>query len=164
MALNAVEFNVFTEDEKSAIMFLGKEKSLDSTFVLKCVRFLYKNDLNVLRARTVVKSRDGKQPMTPKKRNIISSAFGCRMEKYKDQMSDVELNLRWNDKAIVDHIQNGIQNTVKYLNKASEVEAPVAIDDNRTEIETFYVDADGNIYECDPLIQSDNPNDLISEE
>lgn len=104
------------------LMGLGKAKKLDSTFVKDCLRFLYKNDLNALKHITVKKAVDGKTVMPTEKREMIAAALRFRLSRFKDDFSALELHERSKDAKIDEHIQNGLQNTIKMLNKCEKVD------------------------------------------
>lgn len=124
-------------------MCLESDAKFDSTFVKNCVRFLYKDSLHVLKYKTVSKYRGGKTPMTPEKKNIVAAALKYRLDRYKDELGVTEIAKRSSESKINEHLQNAIQNTVKFLNSNGELPATTTTstsndhDENRAEMDDF---------------------------
>lgn len=58
---------------------INDKKEKDSSFVLKCLHILYKNDLTVLNKRCATKTKPTKQELTPDKKSIINELFFERL-------------------------------------------------------------------------------------
>lgn len=119
---------MFTEDERHALISMGRTESKDSTYVLKSIEFLYKNEMDKLPNRTAVKNTSVKRRITPKKRQIISALMAFRMNKYKDAMGVTELANRSSEKKLNLLIQNAIQNLIRPKKQAKFIEEEIEVE------------------------------------
>lgn len=72
----------FTSSELKDLASINVGSRSDSTFILHCVNFLYKDNIGVLKDRnaTVSKATGRKKQITPSKKNLISRVFAERLE------------------------------------------------------------------------------------
>lgn len=151
---------MFTESEKRELVKMDKSKKADSNFVLKCTKFLYKDNLHIVQNRTVKRKRnDEKMVMTPAKRDAIAAAMQFRCDSIGE---DVD-NKRFTDGAVNRHISNAIQNIAR-AQKSKKVLSEDSDDDIDETIETDfeyeedifheYVDENGYIVQ-EIVVQSD---------
>lgn len=86
--------DIFTPNEVKYLEAMPLDKSADSTFVLKCLEFAYKNDTSVLRNKTLMGTQESvvfvdgeamtqakKDPLTPIKVQRIKGLFMERLSK-----------------------------------------------------------------------------------
>lgn len=72
----------FTQDQLSVLRSIGENSPEDSKFILKCVRFLYADNLDVLKFRSVTGRSNGsvkKEPMSEKKKQLLSEMYSERL-------------------------------------------------------------------------------------
>lgn len=114
----------FTEDELAILRSIDDKSSSDSSFVLACVRSLYKNDLNRLKNISVTgRSRFNQQKvkMSPQKMKTITSIFEERLS---------TMNLKSNEKIqrekrMNTHIKRAILNTNSKRNELEQINAKI---------------------------------------
>lgn len=100
----------FTEDELAELRSTGDTISKDSTFIFKCMKYLYKQNVIALKDKSVTgKSTKGnsKEPVTPKKYEILSQMLTERIHSIVVKDSK-ECQSRI--KALNSHIKNAINN------------------------------------------------------
>lgn len=125
--------NVFTENELAELRSIGPSTRHDSTFVTASVKYLYKEDLSVLKSKSLTgrsTKRQTKQAVTPKKVSILKAIFSERIHSItndKNERLNREKSLRTYIKDAINNINrtttnaqefnvcNEIQNTLKYL-------------------------------------------------
>lgn len=110
----------FTNDELSHLRSIGPDNSSDSTFVLQCVKFLYKQNLHVLKHKSVTgKSTKGevKEPISPNKYKILTDVFDERV----NITTQNAVNCKPRAKGLNKFIKNAINN-VNRTNQINEVE------------------------------------------
>lgn len=91
-------------------MKLPGDKSNDSSFIRKCLEFLYKDDIEGLTKRTLKGSREksvvysgsivkypSKQPITPIKYSAMKKAYIERLKKFEDAIDVCEFQGRIKD-------------------------------------------------------------------
>lgn len=125
---NAASSNddVFTTREINYLQFMPLEKKADSTFVLRCLEYAYKDNMSVLNAKTLKGksevlqiSEEGnvehivqcKDPLTPKKVERIRDLFIERISKC--QLNPVAYGERIKDTYLNKLIASSIRNIVK---------------------------------------------------
>lgn len=86
---------IFTSNEIAVLQNMPLDQQTDSTFILKCLKFAYKNDPSVLRHKTLKGKREamviseggdvaympGKDPLSPQKIKSIRELFVDRINK-----------------------------------------------------------------------------------
>lgn len=98
---------VFTKTELTDLRSVNIRSTNDSTFIKDCLRMMYKNDLLKLEFRTAEFAVDGKQPMSEKKKKIITQMYTERLSYVpKDEFP-------WRLKKLNEHIKSGIRNIVR---------------------------------------------------
>lgn len=123
----ALPDDLFTKNEMRCLQAMSLEKGKDSTFILQCLEFVYKNDLSLMRSKTlkgkaesVQISDDGtsqiipaKEPLTPIKIVRIKELFLERLSKcdvnsavYAERIKESNINKL---------IASGIKNIAKKL-------------------------------------------------
>lgn len=118
--------DVFTKREVKFLECMALDKKIDSTFVHHCLQYAYKDDLAVLRRKTlkgtaeVLKISDGgdvehisegKSPLTPEKIARIRGMFIERISKC--QIDAVEYEQRIKDSYMNKLVASSIRNIVK---------------------------------------------------
>lgn len=119
---------IFTSSEIAVLQSMALDKKTDSTFVLKCLHFAYKNDLSALLNKTLkgkpesmIISDDGdvaympaKDSLSPKKIKLIRELFMERINKCK--LKPTENSERIKDSYMNKLIASGITNVGKRKN------------------------------------------------
>lgn len=106
---------IFNEMELASFRSIPASSSRDSSFILLALRTLYKEDLSVLNSRTGSNASQGKQPITPTKRQIIQDLFFERLETLG--LEAIECNSR--KSKLGEHTANSIVNVRKSLKRHS---------------------------------------------
>lgn len=97
----------FTDNELRDLRSIQIRSPGDSTFIINCLRMLYKQNLQMLAYRTAEISLENKQPITPSKKKIISNI-------YKERLLYVPSSeFQWRLKKLNAHIKSGIRNIVR---------------------------------------------------
>lgn len=111
----------FTEEELSHLRSISAINSGDSTFVAHCVKYLYKQNLSVLKDKSVTgNSRTRgqvKQPVTPRKYKIISEIFMERVNLITKNANESEARA----KGLNIFIKNAIYN-INRTTQTNEIE------------------------------------------
>lgn len=101
--------STFLLTELQALRSISINRTGDSTFVLTSMRFLYKDNLNLLKSRTSTKPTETKQPITPSKKDIVTKIFRERLLVLGLCPSD--FNTRF--AKLNDHIKTALKNLSK---------------------------------------------------
>lgn len=108
MLVNDQNFSeFFTESQLGEFQSIGNEISKDSTFVLTVVRKLYANDLLSVKKKSTNGRRNGKEPMTPEKLNVLKQLFKQRLTSFDSTEKDSRLG------KLTRHINNAFSNISK---------------------------------------------------
>lgn len=103
----------FSEDTLKKLRSLGVNAGADSGFILKCVEFLYGDDLEKLKNRTASIPTNSKTPFTPEKQKIITEIYKERLLNLN--ISATEYNYRSSKRN--DHVKNAINNLTRNKRK-----------------------------------------------
>lgn len=114
----------FTDDELAILRSIDGSISSDSSFVLTCVRSLYKNDMERLKNISVTgrsRTKEQKNEMSPQKIKLITDIFGERLK---------TMNLKSNEriqreKQMKIHIKRAILNTNSKQNELEQINAKI---------------------------------------
>lgn len=113
--------NYFTTEELSFLRSVGATGSDDSTFVASSVKFLYKQNLSVLKKKSVTgrstKPGGAKQPITPKKYNVLLDIFTERINLITEDVIERKSRIKCMNKLIKDAIHN-----INKTTQANEIE------------------------------------------
>lgn len=105
----------FTENELATLRSIGATNREDSTFIAASVKFLYKNNLSILKEKSLTgrsaKPGHPKEPITPKKIEILSKIFKERVDSVAND--DIENGAR--NKCLNKYIKNAIANINRTL-------------------------------------------------
>lgn len=121
--------DIFTPRELIYLQCMSLDKSKDSTFIMKCLEFAYKNNLPILRFKTLkgkpesvqfdeggeAENIAGKDPLTPMKVNRIKDLFLERLSKC--QIDPVVYGERVKDSNINKLFASGVKNISKKHNE-----------------------------------------------
>lgn len=104
-------FKDLSGPELTALRSIPSLQTADSKFVTKCLRIAYRNDIHLLAQRTAKNETEGKQPISPEKKDFIRKMYEERLLYIPtEQYSTRSKNLN-------EHLKNGIRNTVSMLKK-----------------------------------------------
>lgn len=108
--------NDFTEQELAVLRSVGDNSRDDSTFVSSAMKYLYKENIDVLKQKSLTgrttKSGQTKQPMTPEKYDTLSRIFSERINAITSDHIQKEIRTKRFNKFIKDAINN--------INKATQ--------------------------------------------
>lgn len=101
--------DVFTSAQLSQLRSIPSEKKNDSTFIFEAVKILYQENFNLLSKKSVTGRGASKEPVSPKKMNILQDLYHERLDRLKlvnleEQQRLKKLNL---------HIKSAINNIPK---------------------------------------------------
>lgn len=109
----------FTNEELKALRSVPGVKNRDSSFVLFTIRYLYKNNLDILSTRTASREKNNRKQITPEKKKIIEGIYNERLRTLN--LSDHEHRER--SMKIVRHITNGCFNAhSEYIKNLKPIE------------------------------------------
>lgn len=142
------EGSIFSASELKSLSALSGVKKNDSTFLRKCVEMLYKDDLSVLKMKSV-KGVECKQentaqirkfPISPEKMNAINEKFKQRITRSGDAIGIDEFSNRLSPANINQLLARAIYNINKKMSVKSEVKVAVVeieLAEGEDEIEVF---------------------------
>lgn len=117
--------NKFNDNELATLRSIDSKISSDSSFILTCIRYLYKNDMNRLNnisvtGRSRIKNNQ-KVQMSPEKREIIA-------EIYKERLGSLNINENENiqrQKQVNEHIKRAIFNSCSNKSGLENINAKI---------------------------------------
>lgn len=102
--------NNFTAEELSQLRSIGLSSREDSTFVASCLKFAYKENISILKTKSVTgkttKSSQTKEPVSPKKMEMFSKIFTERVNLITNDATEREARVKRFNKYIKDAINN----------------------------------------------------------
>lgn len=110
--------DVLSDEQLSTLRSINKTAGGDSTFVLKCVRFVYSDNLEKLQHISVKGQSKETQSISPIKMNRLKSLYHSRLA----NMDSTTEERRVREVKFERHVHNAIMNIRKALKKASEME------------------------------------------
>lgn len=114
----------FSANVLAILRSIDHSSSSDSTFILTCVRFLYKNDLDRLKNISVtgrIRKNEQKEKMSPQKQDLIRAIFDERLDAV---VSETKERLQ-RAKKLNHHIKRAIFNANSKQSELEKVNAAI---------------------------------------